>query len=300
MDVPAVGTGGMNAGLAGITPGVPVAKSSGAPAGSLPRIGADVVAGLLRELSESQVASLLEFIEPAPSPERTTQLDQLVRAAVSATRDGDTSGALAKLSTLVLLDPPRAEGLASAPALAPIRKEVEALLARLTAAARLGAETRLREATEWLQAPDVVDRQIENLKASTLLLLASRLIDAGRYANCIHSARVSQMVLDQRRWAPAEAATPLSTSADTRIRIPRATPWIRREAMVARLNNLWRRYPLLALLLGWLAVGLAGGSVAALFRDQWPAAAVALLFEIWTLGFLALVGFGFYMRVRNR
>lgn len=290
----------MDTRLAGITQGVPVAKSLGASAGSLAQIGADAVAGLLRELSASQITSLLEIIEPALSPERTTQLDQLVRAAVSATRDGDTSGALAKLAALVLLDPRRAEGLASAPALAPIRKEVEALLARLTAAARLGAETRLRGATEWLQAPNVVDRQIENVKASTLLLLASQLIDAGRYANCIHSAEVSQMVLDRQRWAPAEVATPLSKRVDARIGIPRATPWIRREAMVAWLKNLWRRAPLLVLLLGWLAVGLVGGSVAAVFRDEWPAAAVALFFEIWTLGFLALVGFGFYMRVRNR
>jgi hypothetical protein len=300
MDIRGVGTGGMDMGLVGITQGVPVAKGLGAPAGSLAQIGADVVAGLLRELSASQITSLLEIIEPALPPERTAQLDQLVRAAVSAARDGDTGGALAKLATLVSLDPRRAEGLASAPELAPIRKEVEALLARLTATARLGAETRLREATEWLRAPNVVDRQIENVKASTLLLLASQLIDAGRYANCIRSAEVSRMVLDRQRWAPAEVATPLSKGVDAPIRTPRAAPRIRREALVAWLKNLWRRAPLLVLLLGWLAVGLAGGSVAAVFRGEWPAAAIALFFEIWTLGFLALVGFAFYMSVRNR
>ena len=108
------------------------------------------------------------------------------------------------------------------------------------------------------------------------------------------------MILDQRRWAPAEAATPLSMPVDARIRIPRGTPRPRLEAMVAGLRKFWRRAPLLVLLLGWLTVGLGGGSVLAVFRDQWPAAAIALFFEIWTIGFLALVGFGFYVRVRNR
>lgn len=300
MDIRGVGTGGMDPGLAGITRDLPVAKGIPAPAGGLAQIGADAVAGLLRELSASQVTSLLKIIEPALPPERIVQLDQLVRAAVSAIGDGDTGGALAKLATLVSLDPRRGEGLASDPALAPIRKEVEALLARLTGTARLGAETRLLEATQWMQAPDVVDRPVENVRTSTLLLLASRLIDAGGYANCIHSAKVSQMVLDQRRWAPAEVATPLSKPVDARVRIPRATPRVRREAMVAQFKNLWRRAPLLVLLLGWLGVGLAGGSVAAVFRNQLPALAVALFFEIWTLGFLALIGFGFYMSVRKR
>ena len=300
MDVRGVGTGGMDAALARITQGVPVAKSLGAAAGSLAQIGADAVAGLLRELSVSQIAALLEILEPVLLPEGTAQLDRLLRAAVSAARDGDTSGALKSLAELVSLDPRRAEGIASEPGLAPIRKEVEALLARLTGEARLGAETRLREATEWLQTPGAAERQIENVKASTLLLCASQLIDAGRYADCIHSARVSEMVLDRQRWAPAEAALPLSKRVEARLRVQRAAPWVRRGAMAGRLKNLWRRAPLLVLLLGWLALGVFGGSVAAVFRDQWPAAAVALLFEIWALGFLALVGFGFYMRVRNR
>jgi hypothetical protein len=295
-----VGTGGVDATLARITQGVPAARSLGANAGSLTQIGADTVAGLLRELSASQITALLEIIEPVLSSERTVQLDRLLRAAVLAASDGDARGALEKLAVLLSLDPRRAEGLASEPGIAPLRKEVEALLARLTGEARLGAETLLREATERLQAPGAADRQIQNVKASTLLLCASQLIDAGSYANFIHSARVSEMILDRQRWAPAEAALPLSQRVDARPRVPRATLWVRRGAMTERLKNLWRRAPLLVLLLGWLGLGLFGGSVAAVFRDEWSATAVALFFEIWALGLLALVGFGFYMRVRNR
>jgi hypothetical protein len=215
-------------------------------------------------------------------------------------KDGDTSGALEKLTVLISLDPLRAERLASEPGLAPIRQEVEALLSRLTGEARLGAESRLREATERLQAPGAADRQIENVKASTLLLCAGQLIDAGGYASFVQSAAVSRMILDPQRWAPAEAAAPWFHRWDARIRVPRASPWIRLGGLAVRFKSLWRRAPLLVLLLGWLVAGLFGGAVAALFLNERAAAAVAVFFEIWALGFLALVGFGFYMRVRNR
>lgn len=59
-------------------------------------------------------------------------------------------------------------------------------------------------------------------------------------------------------WAPADVAAALSKRAGARIRIPRATPWIRRDVVVARLKHLWRRAPLLVLLLGWLAVERRG------------------------------------------
>jgi hypothetical protein len=295
-----VATGGVDATPARIDQGVPAARSLGATAGGPTPVGADAVAGLLRELSASQITALLEVLEPILSPDRTTPLDPLVWAAVSATRSGDTSGALEKLAVLLSIDPRRAEGIASEPGLATIRGEVEALLARLTGDARLGAETRLREATEWLQAPGAADRQIGDVKASTLLLCASQLTDAGGYANYIHSAGVSEMVLDRQRWAPAEAALPSSKRVDVRMRVSGAVPRVRRGAMAERLKHLWRRAPLLVLLLGWLALGLFGGSAAVVFRDDWPAAAVALFFEIWALGFLALVGLGFYMRVRRR
>ena len=236
------------------------------PAGSLTQVGADAVAGLLRELSAAQVTSLFEIIEPALPPERVAQLDQLARAAVSATRDGDTGGALAKLATLVSLDPRRGEGLASDPALAPIRKEAEALLARLTDAARPGAETRLREAAEWMQAPEVVDRPIGNVKASTLLLLAGRLIDAGGYANCIHSAKVSQMFLDPRRWAPRKSRRRCPSPWIPAFGIPPATPRIRRDAMAARTQE-----ALAAGASAGAAAGVAGGG-------SWPAAVWRLCF----------------------
>jgi hypothetical protein len=70
--------------------------------------------------------------------------------------------------------------------------------------------------------------------------------------------------------------------------------------MAERLKKLWQRAPLLVLLLGWLAAGLVVGSVMALFREGWVASIIGPFFEIWALGFLALILFGFYMQLRRR
>lgn len=236
----------------------------------------------------------------SPSPPVATQLDQLLRAAVAAVQDGNAREALAKLATFAALDPRRAESLAFEPALAPIGKDVEGLLTRLAAGALRDAETRLQEAKQYVQAPGAGEYPIGNVKPWSHLLLAATLIDAGGYANWVRSAEVSQTILQQYRWAPVEIATHLPGRDGTRIGMRRTAPGIRLQMMVARLKNLWRRAPLLVLLLGWLAGGVAGGSVAALFREDLPASTIGWFFEIWALGFLALVLFGFYMRVRNR
>lgn len=55
------------------------------------------------------------------------------------------------------------------------------------------------------------------------------------------------------------------------------------------IRKFWARAPLLVLLLAWLVAGLMAAAVV-------PLNAV---FEAWGLGFLALVGFGFFARVRN-
>lgn len=54
-------------------------------------------------------------------------------------------------------------------------------------------------------------------------------------------------------------------------------------------RKLWLRAPLLALLVAWLVAGL----VAAAFVP------LPTVFDAWALGFLALVGLGFYARVRS-
>jgi len=70
-----------------------------------------------------------------------------------------------------------------------------------------------------------------------------------------------------------------------------------------RIKKLWARAPLLVLLLGWLAVGFVAGSIYAILRMYGPSnelePSVSWGFEIWGVGFLALVGLGFYAKVRD-
>ncbi len=73
--------------------------------------------------------------------------------------------------------------------------------------------------------------------------------------------------------------------------------------MEPRVNALWVRAPLLILLLAWFAIGLAGGTACLLLGNLYSrellTAITAAASEIWGLGFLALVGLGFYLRIRN-
>jgi hypothetical protein len=72
----------------------------------------------------------------------------------------------------------------------------------------------------------------------------------------------------------------------------------------AAVHQLWRRAPLLLFLLVWFSAGLMGGIIFSIGSRFWPESPLVALgslgFELWGIGFLALVGFGFYMRVRDK
>jgi hypothetical protein len=75
-----------------------------------------------------------------------------------------------------------------------------------------------------------------------------------------------------------------------------------KEISSSAVSQLWFRAPLLVVLLSWFFFGLAGGVFFAIGSRIWPdslfVAIGNLAFTLWGLGFLAMVGFGFYARVR--
>jgi hypothetical protein len=77
-----------------------------------------------------------------------------------------------------------------------------------------------------------------------------------------------------------------------------------KEISSTAIRQLWRRAPLLVMMLTWFALGLAGGFVFAIASHIWPGGLLTaignLSFATWGIGFLALVGFGFFVRVHNR
>ena len=66
---------------------------------------------------------------------------------------------------------------------------------------------------------------------------------------------------------------------------------------------MWRRVPLLVLLIGWLATGAVGGAINLLSRavgvELASPSMVQTAFEFWGVGFLALVLLQFWITVRN-
>ena len=77
-----------------------------------------------------------------------------------------------------------------------------------------------------------------------------------------------------------------------------------REIAAIALSQLWTRAPLLVVMLTWLFMGLWGGVIFSIASHIWPDSPLVTLgnfaFQLWGIGFLGLVGFGFYARIRQR
>ena len=77
-----------------------------------------------------------------------------------------------------------------------------------------------------------------------------------------------------------------------------------KEVSAMALRQLWSRAPLLVIMLTWLFFGIWGGVAFSIASRIWPdglfVAVGNFAFELWGIGFLAMVGFGFYSRVRYR
>ena len=302
---------GIGAGLSGADPmrtlqtqPAPARELSGSVSQTAGRLLGDAFTSLLPGLSEAEFAALLQVFEQIDRVPDPVRVEQLFTAAKTAAAQGDAEVEIAHLSKMAPLDPNRVPSLPDHPDLLPVRAEVARLVNDLTLTARLDAEGRLAEASKALEGREA---------GKALVTASGRLYDAGGYVNWIRSSALSQLVLDQTRWAPAPVPTAGIASklrgASRASSMPEDSPSALRLFRTAILRGrastqrLWRRAPLLVLLLAWLAIGIGFGLATALWREVTPAAAsstgIAAGFEVWALGFLALVLYGFYRRVRN-
>ena len=268
-------------------------------------IAAVIDTAILLQLSPSDTGKLISILDPPTLPQHASQLADLLRGAVSAAQAGDVDRALEQLAELITLDPTRAQTLRTEPGLEPIQAQVNHLLSHLETVAGLGAQDRLETAAHTLESLKLESQRFESVGAKplagwdtppqTLLTMANRLYDAGGYVNYIHAAVLAQVLIDGAGSVPARV---VRTRREARPGKPGP-----RLTSASRLKALWIRAPLLILLVSWFGLGLAGGSVAALlhyFRPaQWPNWFVDAGFEMWGMGLLALVAFGFYVRVRR-
>jgi hypothetical protein len=208
MEVPAAGMGTSGPERAPANSGIALPANVPSAAGQTARAAGDSVAALLRELSQADLTRLLEIVEGLPRSDVKAQVEELLRAATEAVAAQDPSRALDQVRQLAVLDPARAETLASSPGMASIRPELEQLLSQLTVAAKLRAEGRLSDATQRLETAIVKDTAAGDVRPEILLQVATGLIAAGGLANYVRSEAVSTALIDQCRWAPAEHTEP--------------------------------------------------------------------------------------------
>lgn len=267
------------------------------------------------------MARLTAILHPALPVELTAHLDALKTDTALAVQQGDLTRAMANVHEISTVDPHSIAVLAPEKMLETIRPEVDHLLNRLTTVARIDAEGWLSQAD---QAVETSTHQALNwqTKPDTLLNVAHHLFDSGGYTNYVRSADLAQSILNYGPvpYSPfvdqfADALAPKPAAALTELenekRVPSPpvladvakTAAALRKSGTPRILATWRRAPLLVLLLSWLGAGLIGGPIAVVLRSIWPDGwAVPLLdfaFQAWGIGFLALVGFGFYARIRT-
>jgi hypothetical protein len=247
-------------------PGEPLSPSVGRPVGR-----EDSAGPFLQLLSTPVIQDLLRGIEAHRFAQDPAALESTVQTAVSAVASHDVAHALAALSEHIGRNPEHAGALANSPALAPVQGELRELVRRITEDARIEA---VRTVASGGIAVDAAARHPEQLNGPAVLEVAERFIESGQLANYIRAQELGQTVIsvyaaDRRRYERSE----------------RRAPW--EWAM-----KLWRRVPLLVLLIGWLALGLAGSAIALLVRlagGELNASTVQAGFEFWGVGFLALV-----------
>jgi hypothetical protein len=266
------------AGMEALNPDRAVANAGGAQPAKLSAVDAaapmasDSVAALLAELSQSDLSRLLQIVKATPQAGDQNRVEELLQAAVETAANRNVGGALDFLRQVAALDPARAESFASVPALASMRAALEQWLNRLTAGARLQAEGRLAEATQKLETASFKDAADIQVKPEILLHVAACLIQAGGLANYVQSASVSEALLEQCRWAPAEhSAMPPANRGEPGWHAP---AW---------------------LMAVWFASGFAGAALCWWLRDDW----LPIVCGAWAGGLVVLMAIFAWRRPRR-
>jgi hypothetical protein len=278
MDVTAAGTVSPNR-LDSLVPPAPPVNSLPATAPQTAGSGqtVDRIAGTLQDLTTPQIGELLNLLEHAGANQDPMQLEGLLRAAVSSAHAHKLPEALKAIENMITISPDHALTLIrNEGGLVAIRNHVGELMQRLTIGAKAEAERTILAAAMVVASAPALVNEATGVPQKDLLDLAKRFIESGQYANYVRATELGHMIL--RTKAPAAKSS---------------------GPQFAWLVAMWRRAPLLVLLLAWLAIGLLGGSIAVLARVSGAGPVGDGWVEVWATGFLALVLFQFFWTVRN-
>jgi hypothetical protein len=274
--------------------------------------------GAIRELAAADLFKLTQILQPASPPEKVARVNSLMQEAASAINDDRREWAVGRFIEAVTTDPSRVDELLANPQIQPIRSTVEQLLVRLTNVAKMDAETKLGAAERVLENAGWQKLPQWETAPSALIQIAHRLLETGGYPNYVRTGELAT-ILQTAYWGatviqPEPVGLPAALKkepADFRRKDYTATPaakantsWDKiREKIPYRMQLLWLRAPLFVLLGIWFFAGLIGATITLVIRliepSEWIVSVGDTGSKIWSLGFLALVGFGFWARVRK-
>jgi hypothetical protein len=277
---------------------------------TVPTFAVEEPAPELPPLDVARVRAIVKGQVPAREAGRVETLRQ--EALVLAAK-GFAGAALMRAMELAKLDPDAADHLRFEPAMVNLAPQLDEALRRLIPAARSDAEERLERAARIASAAELRRGGQTLAETRAVLRAARRCFGRGTQGGYRRASQLAQVVIDYYGAAAVQGQTQRGSRPRTKARATAASVMCRiagarrlarvREKTVAQVRGAWSRLPLLMLLLGWLAAGLAGGVAYRLTLHDLPGLAgawwVEAGFEIWGLGFPALVGYGFYARVRH-
>jgi hypothetical protein len=275
---------------------------------------------VIHELALTDLFKLSQILQPPSPPEIVQRVEALIQETVRAIHDDRREWAVGRFIEAVTTDPSRVEELRVRPEFEVIRANVDQLLNRLTNVARMDAETKLTGAERVLENAGWQKLPHWETAPEALIQIGHRLLETGGYANFIRTADLATTLQSAYWTAPVVQPLPLVNGTtllkkeDNGIKQKGARAAVLalaqhswdslREGMSNRVAALWFRAPLLVIFGGWFTIGLAAGLFSylakAIWPDSWIVPASNFGFQLWGLGFLALVGFGFWARVRRR
>jgi hypothetical protein len=273
----------------------------------------------VRAVAAADLLKLAQILQPVHPPERAVRVDNLIREIVNAIHEGRIEFAVGRLIEAATVDPTRVDEIRSMPELEAIRANVEYVVAHLTHIAKADAEAKLTSAEQLFERGDYRKLAHWQTAPSDLLRIGHKLIEAGGYVNYLRTAELattlqsaySATAIDSQ-FGNRTGGNPKKDGETLKRKGAQTTTvalvrhaWVALHAEIQRaMRSAWRRAPLLVLIGGWFVLGIVGGLLSKLARMLSPEAWIVVVgnfgFDIWGLGFMVLIGMGFWAGVRKR
>jgi hypothetical protein len=225
------------------------------------------------------------------SPQDAIRAVFLRQEALVAASKGFQPTALGRAIELAAFAPEAAARLGLEPAFASIKLDLERALQRLVPAARVAAQERLAQAEQ-------IQFRKSSLETAKVLAAARHFFRAGTHSGYLRSAVLAQVLIDHYVLMTRPSMPLRRPGPEKTMHVP--VHFEKRKFRMVSAS--WSQAPLLVLLLAWLAAGIAGGVFyrvsCHLHSDVLQPVLADLGFGTWGIGFLALVGLGFYAKVR--